>query len=168
MQRYHNGVIVPGDGYWDSRPVYAPKTERCTIGGFAPAPPPPPEKNPLISGLTSAMNSLMPQGPTGLRMAGHYSGQGGLTLEFGADAVILDCGAAHVKDSYTVENGSNQILITVKNGTSPVTMALQANGTLAGSGNIDVAGREVTGANDNAVTFAQRNARCGVGTLAAK
>ncbi|HSS99326.1 MAG TPA: hypothetical protein VLK33_19965 [Terriglobales bacterium] len=130
MQRYHNGVIVPGDGYWDSVPVYAPKTERCTIGGFAPAPPPPPEKNPLISGLTSAMNSLMPQGPTGLRMAGHYAGQGGLTLEFDADAVTLDCGAAHVKDAYTVENGSNQILITVKNGASPVSMALSPTARL--------------------------------------
>ncbi len=168
MQRYHNGVIVPGDGYWDSRPVYAPKTERCTIGAYSAAPPPPPDKDPLTSGLTAAMSSMMPQGPTGLRMAGHYAGQGGLVLEFAPDAVTLDCGAAHVKDAYVVENGSNQIQITVKNGASPVTMALQPNGTLAGSGNIDVAGRVVTGATDNAVVFAQRNARCGVGTLAAK
>jgi len=168
MQKYHNGVAVAGEGYWDSRPVYAPKTERCTIATFAPAPPPPPEKNPLISDLTSAMNSLMPQGPTGLRMAGHYGGQGGLVLEFEADAVTLDCGAAHVKDTYVVENAPNQIQVTVKNGASPFTMALQPDGTLAGSGSTDVAGRVVSGANDNNLVYATRNAHCGVGTLAAK
>ncbi len=168
MQRYHNGVEVAGDGYWDSRPVYAPKTERCTIGAFAPAPPPPPEKNPLIQGLTSMMNSVMPQGPNGLRMAGHYAGQGGLILEFGADAVTLDCGEAHVKDAYVVENASNLIRISVKNGAAPFMLELEPNGTLAGSGSVDVTGRVVTGATDNDVVFAQRNAHCALSTLAAK
>jgi hypothetical protein len=168
MQRYHNGAPVPGDGYWDNVPIYAPKTERCTIGTFAQAPPPPPDKSELIRGVTSVLNSMMPVGPTGLRMAGHYAGQGGLSLEFAVDAVILDCGAAHVKDSYAVENTSNQIEIAVKNGASPFIVALQSNGTLVGSGNIDVAGRVVTGATDNGVVFAARNVRCAVGTLDAK
>ena len=116
MQRYHNGVEVPGDGYWDNEPIYAPKTERCTIGAFAAAPAPPPDKNPLTRDLTSAINTLMPEGPTGLRMAGHYVGQDGPALEFAVDSVVLDCGAAHVRQAYTVENTSNQIQIIVKNG----------------------------------------------------
>jgi hypothetical protein len=101
-------------------------------------------------------------------MAGHYLGQGGLSLEFAVDAVILDCGAAHVKDTYVVENASSQIQIAVKNGASPFTVAVQPNGTLLGSGSIDVAGRVVTGSDANGILFAPRNARCSLGTLAAK
>jgi len=168
MQRYHNGVEVPGDGYWDNQPIYAPKTERCTIATFAQAPTPPPDKSPLTGPITSAIETMMPSGPTGLRMAGHYTGQGGLALEFAVDAVILDCGAAHVKQSYAVDNTSNQILITVKNSASAFTVALQPNGTLAGSGSTDVAGRVVTGSNGNGITYAARNARCAIGILTAK
>src|SRR5207302_8141335 len=97
MQEYRNGVAVAGGGYWTQVPVYAPKTERCAIGALAPAPPPPPDKNPLTAGLTSALTTLMPVGPTGLRMTGQYAGQGGLALEFAVDSVILDCAEAHVK-----------------------------------------------------------------------
>jgi len=165
MQRYNNGAPVPGGGYWDNEPIYAPKIERCTIGAFAPAPPPAPDKNPLTAGLTSAMNSVIPQGPTGLRMSGHYAGQGGLALEFAADSVVLDCGAAHVKQPYTVENAATQIVVNVKNDGSPFSLAFQPNGALTGSGVTDIAGRVVTGSTDNALTFAPKNARCAIGTL---
>jgi hypothetical protein len=168
MQRYHNGALVPGDGYWDNEPIYAPKTERCTIAGLAPVPAPPPDKNPLTRDLTSAMDSMMPAGPTGLRMAGHYVGPSGLTLEFAVDSVILDCGAAHVRDAYSVDNAPNQVLVTVKNGATPFTLALQPNDTLLGSGSIDVTGRVVTGADANGPVFAPSNARCSMGTLAAR
>jgi len=106
------------------------------------------------------------RGPEGLRMSGRYLGQGGLALEFAADAVVLDCGAAHVKQPYTVENAPNQILINIKNGASPFTLALQSNGTLTGSGNAAIAGRVVTGATQNALTYAPKTASCAVGTLA--
>jgi hypothetical protein len=168
MQEYRNGAAVAGGGYWTQVPIYAPKTERCTIGALAQVPAPPPDKNPLTRDLTSAMNSLMPAGPTGLRMAGHYASQGGLALEFAVDSVIVDCGAAHVKEPYTVDNTSNQILVTVKNGASPFTMALQSNSTLLGQGSTDVVGRVVTGGEANGLAFAPRSARCGIGTLAAK
>jgi hypothetical protein len=165
MQEYHNGIAVAGGGYWTSEPIYAPKTERCTIATLAQAPPPPPEKNPLINELTSMMNSVTPQGPPGLRMSGRYVSQGGLTLEFAADAVVIDCGAAHVKDPYTVENAPNQILVNIKNGTSPFTLELQSNGTLTGSGNAAIAGRVATGATQNAITYAPKTASCAIGTL---
>jgi len=101
-------------------------------------------------------------------MAGHYTGQGGLALEFAVDSVTLDCGAAHVKDVYTVDDPPNQIQITVKNGASPFTMELQPNGSLLGSGSVDVAGRVVTGSDANGIVFAPSNARCSVNTLAAR
>jgi hypothetical protein len=174
MQEYVNGVAQVGGncagrcGYWVHDPIYEPKTERCAIGSFAQAPLGAPDKSELINGLTASMNSLMHTGPTGLRMTGRYTNAGGLVLEFADDAVTIDCGAAHVKQPYTAENAATQILITVKNGSSPFTLALQANGTLSGSGNADVAGRVVTGSDANALTYAPRNARCAIGTLTPK
>jgi len=165
MQEYHNGIPV-GGGYWTSEPIYAPKTEQCTIATLAQAPPPPPEKNQLIAGLTSMMNSFTPQGPPGLRMSGKYVSQGGLMLEFAVDAEVMDCGAAHVKQPYTVENAPNQFLVHITNGPSPFTLALQPNGTLTGSGNAAIAGRLVTGATQNALTYASETASCAIGTLA--
>lgn len=174
MQEYINGVPQVGGncagrcGYWTQEPIYAPKTERCAIGTFAPAPPAPPDKSELINGLTASINNIMHVGQTGLRMTGRYTNQDGLALEFAEDAVTLDCGAAHVKQAYAVENAASQILITVKNGSSPFTLAFQPNGTLLGSGNADVAGRVVTGANGDALTYATKNARCAIGALTPK
>jgi hypothetical protein len=165
MQLYRHGTAVPGGGYWTQVPIYAPKTERCTLGTFAQAPPPAPDKNQLTAAIGSALNTIMPSGPSGLRMSGHYASQSGLALEFAVDSVVLDCGAAHVKQTYTVENAPNQILVTVKNGSSPFTLAVQTNGTLAGCGATEIAGRVVTGSTENALTYAAQNARCAIGTL---
>src|SRR5215813_5435961 len=41
MQEYRNGIAISGSGYWTSEPVYAPKTERCTVAKLTPAPSPP-------------------------------------------------------------------------------------------------------------------------------
>jgi hypothetical protein len=164
MQHYQNNIPVAG-GYWTWEPIYADKTERCTISTLTIGPPAPEEKSQLMAGLTLMMNT-MPVGPDGLRMSGRYLGQGGLALEFAADAVVLDCGAAHVKQPYTVENAPNQILINIKNGASPFTLALQSNGILTGSGNAAIAGRVVTGATQNALTYAPKTASCAIGTLA--
>ena len=164
MQHYQDNIPVAG-GYWTWEPIYADKTERCTIGTLTIGPPAPQEKSQLMAGLT-LMKNTMPVGPEGLRMSGRYLGQGGLALEFAADAVVLDCGAAHVKQPYTVENAPNQILINIKNGASPFTLALEPNGTLTGSGNAAIAGRVVTGATQNALAYAPKTASCAVGTLA--
>ena len=174
MQEYRNGVPQAGGscagncGYWVHDPIYAPKTERCAIGAFAQAPPEAPDKSALINSLTSAITTVMHTGPAGLRMAGKYTNSGGLVLEFEDDGVTIDCGAAHVKQTYNVENAAAQIEITVKNGAAPFTLAVQQNGTLSGSGNADVAGRVVTGATGDALTYAARNARCAIGTLTSK
>jgi hypothetical protein len=168
MQEYRNGIAVAGGGYWTSGPIYAPKTERCTIQTLAQAPPPAPDKNPLTRGITAAINGVMAVGPPGLRMSGQFIGQGGLALEFADDAVPLDCGAEHVKQPYTVENASSQFQVTIKNGAAPFTLTVQPDGTLLGSGNADVAGRVVTGSTQNALTYAPKNARCAIGTLTPK
>jgi hypothetical protein len=168
MQEYQNNVPVPNRGYWTSEPIYAPKTERCTVGTLAQAPPVGPDKNPLTRDLTAAIDVVMAAGPPGLRMSGQFTGPGGLALEFADDAVTLDCGPAHAKQPYTVENAPGQFQVTIKNGAAPFTLSVQPNGTLVGSGNAEVAGRVVTGSTENALTYATKNTRCPIGTLTPK
>jgi len=168
MQEYINNVAVAGGGYWVHDPIYGPKTERCAMGSFTQEPSGVPDKSGLINSLTTAINTVMHTGPAGLRVTGKYTNAGGLALEFEDDGVTIDCGAAHVKQAYVVENGASQFLVTVKNGAAPFTLAVQQNGTLSGSGNADVTGRVVTGANDTAITYAPRTARCAIGTLTPK
>jgi len=174
MQQYIDGVPQAGGscagrcGYWVHEPIYGPKTERCTIGSFAQAPSGAPDKSNLINSLTSAIDTVMHTGPSGLRMTGKYTNAAGLELEFEDDGVTIDCGAAHVKQAYVVENAASQLMVTVKNGAAPFTLAVQQNGTLSGSGNAEVAGRVVTGATDTAITYAPRTARCAIGTLTPK
>ena len=85
--------------------------------------------------------------------------------EFSSPVTMWACGAAHVKQSYAVDTSAKQIMVNVKNGTSPFMLTVQPNGVLTGSGTVDVAGRIVTGASDTALTYAPKDARCTIGTL---
>ncbi len=180
MQEYRNGspLVLPtcggSCGHWIQEPVYAAKTERCTIGSLRPAGPTGTAGSLVTSvlGIASGQSAEKASQDSekdlpapGVRMTGHYAGQGGLALEFAPQSVILDCGEAHVGRPYTVENGASQALVTVKNGTAPFTLALQPDGTLVGSGSVDVAGRVVTGSTANGIAFAPRSIRCAIGTL---
>ena len=80
------------------------------------------------------MSTIAPTSEPGLRMAGKYSSSTGLILDFGGDAVTLDCGPAHVKQPYTVENAPTQLLIHVNNNGGPFTLAVAPDNTLRGSG----------------------------------
>jgi len=82
---------------------------------------------------------------------------------------VLDCGEAHVMRPYSVENLPDRLVVTVRNGSVPLTLTVQPNGTLSGSGTVEVAGRLVTGMTDaGAAIFTPRTIRCEVGVLAAK
>jgi hypothetical protein len=165
-RRVSDNSIVAGSGHWEQEPIYAPKVERCTIGVLILVPPPPADDT--GGGLLGSLMKSFAPGPAGLRMTGHYASQGGLALEFDSASVTLDCGAAHVKQPYTVENRPDQILVTVKTGASSFNVALQPNGTLIGSGSADVAGRVVTGSRGDDITYAAKHASCTIGTLAPK
>jgi hypothetical protein len=56
-------------------------------------------------------------------MTGKYGG-GMLLLDFSENSLILDCGQAHVRQPYTVENTPNALLIHVQNSGGPFTLAL--------------------------------------------
>jgi hypothetical protein len=100
-------------------------------------------------------------------MTGKYGG-GNLLLDFRGNSLVLECGQAHVRQSYTVENTSNAMLIHVQNSVGPFTLALQPDNSLLGTGSTTINGRLVTGMNGDNVTFAPHSETCDVGTFRPK
>jgi hypothetical protein len=144
-------------------PPMTPKTEQCTAGIMQGS-----SSGSIMESLTQIVApsaKQKPPVPPGLRLAGMYAGQSGLRIEFREDSATIECGEAHVAQTYSMQDNNGQILLRIENGTTPLALNLQANGTLVGSGVVNVAGRVVTGSTDNAITYAARNARCAVGTL---
>jgi hypothetical protein len=151
-----------------SVPDYAPKIERCAIGSLNPPPPAPPagKSSGFDTGIVGLLVGVADIGPPplpGLRMTGKYSGSG-LQFEFSENSVILDCGQAHARQPYTVENTAGDVQIHVQNSGGPFTLTLLPNNTLRGSGSTTVNGRLVSGMQGDNVTFTPRSERCEVGT----
>jgi hypothetical protein len=152
-------------------PDYAPKIERCTIATLAPPPPSKPvsaaetQGGGMIGMLTGMMGTIAPVSEPGLRMVGKYSSSSGLILDFGGDKVTLDCGPAHVKQPYTVENSPSQLLIHVQNSGGPFTLDVAPDNSLHGSGSTTVNGRLVTGMNGDNITYKPSSQQCSVATL---
>jgi hypothetical protein len=176
--QYVPAVINPDGsgtpGYYQQVPVYAPKTERCSIGALNPKGPTPTfssaydETLGIFSGKApeeAARSSKKDLPPPGPRVAGRYASQGGLQLDFQGSAVVLDCGEAHVARKYNVQISTDQLLVEVENGSAILALALQPDGSLMGSGTANVAGRVVVGNSANGVVFAPRNASCAVGRM---
>jgi hypothetical protein len=170
--RYENGIATGTT----SVPDYRPAMGRCVIGSFVAPPNPKPipasaqsANDPSLLGtLTGALNTFAPDaGEVGLRMTGKYGG-GNLLLDFSDNSLILDCGQAHVRQSYTVQNTSNALLVNVQNSGGPFTLALQPDNSLRGTGSTTVNGRLVTGMNGDNVAFAPHSETCDVGTFRPK
>ncbi len=150
-----NGASAKAQGYdcngpcttSTSIPNYAPKIERCTIGSMALVPPKP---------------------VTGFRMTGRYADTSGLTLEFGNDVVILDCGQAHAISPYAVDNTPTGFLVRVQNGGGAFMLGVAPDDTLRGSGSTSVNGKLVSSIHGDNVSFTPHSESCNVGTFAAR
>jgi hypothetical protein len=154
-------------------PDYAPKTVRCSIASFAPPPPAPPASaapadTGIFGALTSMMGTVSPSSEPGLRMVGEYASVSGLLLNFGGDAVTLDCGKAHVKAPYTVENTPTQFLIHVQNPGGPFALTFSTDNALRGTGSTTINGRLVSGMSGDNITFTPHSETCVIGAFAAK
>ena len=99
-------------------------------------------------------------------MVGTYEGAGGLKIAFAPEAAILDCREAHAASTYTVHNAADALRVNLDNGGTPITLTLQPDGTLAGTGATDVSGRLVSGqAAEGGVSYRAVRASCPIGTL---
>jgi hypothetical protein len=144
----------------------APKTERCNVGAL-----PATGATGSVSGaLTQVLGSKESKSANtapGLRLNGTYAAAGGLKIEFRDDSATLECGESFSSEAYAVQAHGSQLVVNFENSTGPLSLILQPNGTLTGSGDIDVAGRRaITGA-DGGIDYLPRNAHCSLGTLQA-
>jgi hypothetical protein len=170
--------IVPGSAVSTQVPDYGPATARCTIGPLPTAASTSAAGNSLINVLDlldpttseDAKNKeyAKRQTPPGPRLVGTYASAGGLKLEFETDTVVIDCQQAHARQKYSVQNTPAQVVITVQNGSAPISLAMQANGSLAGAASVNVFGKLVTNITNSGVVFAPTSASCAAGTLIAK
>jgi hypothetical protein len=144
----------------------APKTERCNVATL-----PATGANASVSGaLTQVLGSKGSKSANtapGLRLNGTYAASGGLRIEFRDDSATLECGESFNSEAYSVRWEGGQLVIDFQNSTGSLSLILQPNGTLTGSGNVDVAGRRAIQGASGGVDYLPRNARCSLGTLEA-
>jgi hypothetical protein len=165
-RRVSDNTIVPGSAHEVREPIYGDKLDHCTIRALrSTGPVPSADVLPTLFSAVSGVASKVKTTPAGPRMAGTYQNSGGLKIQFATEGAVLDCGQAHVAAAYTVQNDATALRITRK-AVSPLTLTLQSDGTLAGPGTTDVAGRVVSGSTPNGIAFAPRHTQCPVGVLA--
>jgi len=158
-----------------STPIYSPATMRCTFASLA-APVPThqatgaaADDGSLGGGLMSFFSSVVTVADPGLRMQGKFASPTGLIMDFEGDAVTLDCGAAHVKAPYTVQNAPGAFRISVNNPGGPFVLALAPDNTLHGSGTTTVNGRLYSSIDNNGnIGFRPVSATCSVNSFTSK
>jgi hypothetical protein len=149
-----------------ARPVVG-KTERCNVTTLT-GTPSPPKVSAALNQITGSAAHKGDTVPPGLRMTGRYESKNGLNIDFADDLATLECGRARSAEPYVVENNAGRITIQVKNPSGPFSLALQADGTLNGSGSVDVAGRVLTGTRGDQMTYAPVSGHCTLGAMTAK
>lgn len=170
--------IVPGSQVTSQVPDYGPATARCTIGALPNAASTSAGGNSLLDALGSLdptkseeqknQEYAKKQTPPGPRLVGTYTSPGGLKLQFETDDVVIDCQQAHARQKYSVQNTPAQVVITVQNGSAPITLAMQANGALSAAPSVNVFGKLVKDVASNGVVFSPTSASCAAGTLISK
>ncbi len=150
-----------------STPTYGPKVERCTIGPMNFVRPKPVETPKTGIGFLDAVTRGEPAA-TGFRMTGRYMSDSGLTLEFENTAVIMDCGKAHAKAPYQVDNTPEGFVVRVQNAGGAFALGVGSDNGLRGSGSTMVSGKLVTAIRGDNVSFTQHTESCRVGAFAAK
>ena len=113
----------------------------------------------------SAKDKAWP-GP-GLRLHGEYYGQGGLSLDFHEDSVVVGCGQTFFASHYAIRGANGQWLISLDNGGNPVSLALGPGRSISGAGPIRVTGHAFVGDRNigQGPMFAPSTSTCASGAL---
>lgn len=167
-----NGAPAAAQGYYcngpcstsSSIPNFAPKIERCTIGSMSLVPPKTVTQKKTGVGFLDAFTEVKTLIP-GLRMTGRYAADSNFVLDFDNDSVTLDCGKAHVKMPYTVENTPAQFVVHVQNAGGAFLLGVAPDTTLRGSGSTAVNGRLVSAIHGENVSFNPHSETCTVARL---
>ena len=143
-----------------------PKTERCTVGTLT-AGGESIKTSAILTQFLGSKASKSANSAPGLRLNGRYEVPGGLKIEFRDDSATLECGESFNSEAYEILRENGQMLVKFQNSTGPLSLVLQPNGTLSGSGSVEVAGRKAIQAAGGGVDYLPRSARCELGTMQA-
>jgi hypothetical protein len=105
----------------------------------------------------------------GLRMAASYGG-GSFGLSFHRESVTMACGEAEQALPYSIQRSGAKTMLVIENKPNPLSLQVMSDGSINGSGTVQVNGRIITGTTDdvnNPFTFAPRVASCPIGRLTA-
>ena len=145
-----------------------PKTVRCNLA-VIPATGETPRIADTVNTFIGSNTSKSVNTKPGLRLNGTYSTPGGLTIDFRDDSATLECNEADNSEGYAVVPEGGRLVVKFDNKTGPFSLVFQPNGSLAGQGSIDVAGRRIIqGTGNDPNHFVPANARCTVSTLVAE
>ena len=127
-------------------PIYETQTARCTLGPMTVDPSASASINSsevlgAVLGVANKTDTKQP--PPGFRMRGKYVGENGFDIEFHPESAVVGCRDAAVARAYSVSTSGNHFRVNIENGTSPITLELRPDGTMAGSGSLQVNGRQV-------------------------
>ena len=142
----------------------APKTERCNVGVL----PPVAATSSISSALTQVLGSQASKSANtapGLRLNGTYAVAGGLKIEFRGDSATLECNGALSSEGYAVVPEGSELVVKFQHSAGPLSLVLQPNGSLTGSGSVDVNGRKIYRSQSGDIAYTPQNARCTLGTL---
>ena len=142
----------------------APKTERCNAS-LLPATASNVKMSDALTQVLGSQGSKSQNTAPGLRLAGTYAAPGGLKVEFRADSATLECSEALSSEAYAVVTEGEQLVVKFQNSTGPLSLVVQPNGNLTGSGATDVAGRKMYKTSAGEIAYIPQNARCTLGTL---
>lgn len=142
-----------------------PKTERCAVNTLAPT-----GKNVAMSAvLTQALGTNASKSSSlepGLRLNGTYASSTGMKIEFREDSATVGCSTVLNSEAYSITPEHGQFIVRFQNSTGPLSLVLQPDGTLSGSGSVDIAGRKVYEDAQGHVAYTPQNARCLLGIFA--
>lgn len=147
-----------------STPNYAPKTERCTLGTMSFVPPKRVEQSKTGIGFLDSISTSAPL-VVGFRMTGRYAGPSGLTMQFDNARVTLDCGKAHIRAPYAVDNAPGGFVVRVQNSGGAFLLNVAPDNTLRGTGTTTVSGRLVSSIRGDTVSFTPHAESCGIGVF---
>jgi hypothetical protein len=160
------GAYIRGDVTHHYVTPTAPKTERCSAGALAGTAVL--RTSDALTMLFGTQASQSQNTAPGLRLNGTYASPGGLKIEFRGVSATLDCGAAHHSEGYAVRPEGGALIARFQSATGPLALTVEADGTLAGSGSVQVNGRLISGDGaDGRPLYAPVSARCAIGTLTA-
>lgn len=184
-----NGRVVVGTRHWIrhwsdgrdepmSEPIYEARTVRCNAGTLPLAGPAPKVGLGAITDLgffqsseKSVTNSKNFKVPAGLRLIGDYVSPTGFNVDFRRESATVGCGQAVSAHSYTIQSIGNQLVARIGEDAGPITLVLQPDGRISGSGQVQINGRQIQGsrrdASDNDhLVFGATSGTCAIGTLA--